>query len=322
MSHALEGQYRRLLRAYPQDYRRERGDEIIGTLMEAAAPDQRRPTVREAAALTLRGLQARVGAHRHRSRTQLWLGALRLAVLLLLTHATAVSVAHTGRVITDFAADGYVGLFSNLGYPLWTAFAVTALVAVARGRYATGLLATVAAFLTHLLIDTVGFHTDVDIVDGQEVFTVTPLTPGWIVDTAQFVFILPTTWPLPLAALMIIPLIRWRAPASARPLAWLLAVPVAVILLPTAFDATIRLQPWAPLAVGAGFLLWTAIDARASIAASALLLGPVLGTVCFYVVSDLGGSGPITVVWAGTYAIAALALLATGAVAAHRQTRI
>ena len=55
----LERSYRRLLWAYPRWYRRERGVELLSTLLDAAAPDQRRPTVREAVDLVLGGLRCR-----------------------------------------------------------------------------------------------------------------------------------------------------------------------------------------------------------------------------------------------------------------------
>jgi len=44
----LERRARALLRAYPAEYRRERGEEIIGTLLEAAPwrPVRRGPTAR------------------------------------------------------------------------------------------------------------------------------------------------------------------------------------------------------------------------------------------------------------------------------------
>lgn len=52
----LEAAYRRLLLAYPHDFRRHRGPEVITTLMDAARPEQQRPTGREAANLILSGL--------------------------------------------------------------------------------------------------------------------------------------------------------------------------------------------------------------------------------------------------------------------------
>jgi hypothetical protein len=51
--------YRRLLRAYPRWYRRERGAEMLTTLLDAAEPGQRRPHPRDALDLLLGGLRCR-----------------------------------------------------------------------------------------------------------------------------------------------------------------------------------------------------------------------------------------------------------------------
>jgi hypothetical protein len=55
----LAAAYRRLLLAYPPHYRRERGPELISTLLDAAPPDQQRPTWREAVDLIRGGLRCR-----------------------------------------------------------------------------------------------------------------------------------------------------------------------------------------------------------------------------------------------------------------------
>ncbi|GLW35914.1 hypothetical protein [Actinoplanes regularis] len=55
----LELSYRRLLLAYPRFYRRERGLEILTTLMDAAEPGQTRPSRGEAMYLLLIGLRYR-----------------------------------------------------------------------------------------------------------------------------------------------------------------------------------------------------------------------------------------------------------------------
>ena len=55
----LERSYRRLLCAYPGFYRRERGLEILTTLLDAAGPGQVRPSRGEAAYLLLIGLRCR-----------------------------------------------------------------------------------------------------------------------------------------------------------------------------------------------------------------------------------------------------------------------
>jgi hypothetical protein len=61
---SLERRGRLLLRAYPAAYRAQRGEEIIGTLLEATPAGRRSPTLRDGAALLIGGLRARVGQYR------------------------------------------------------------------------------------------------------------------------------------------------------------------------------------------------------------------------------------------------------------------
>jgi hypothetical protein len=56
---ALERHCRWLLLAYPAWYRRERAEEMLGTLLEASPPGRRWPTSRDARALIAGGLRAR-----------------------------------------------------------------------------------------------------------------------------------------------------------------------------------------------------------------------------------------------------------------------
>lgn len=49
----LESRYRRVLRVFPGRYRREREEELLGVLLSAASPGQRRPSSGEAAALVV-----------------------------------------------------------------------------------------------------------------------------------------------------------------------------------------------------------------------------------------------------------------------------
>ncbi|GAA4693381.1 hypothetical protein [Phytohabitans rumicis] len=322
MSHALEARYRRLLRAYPADYRSERGAEMIGTLMEAAGPDQRRPTAREAVALIVRGLQVRAGGNRRRSQAQTWLGALRLAVLLLLTYATAAALARAGAVVTDTIADGELGFIGNLGKPLALLLAVAALLAVARGRYAWGLLATAGATFVVLGVEILSYNTDVDFVAGEFTYTVNRWSPSWIVDGLPMSLILPEAWSLPVAALLTVPLLRWKVAAAGRPLAWLLAVPAAVVLLPTAYAVTTGLQPWATFAVMAGFLVWVAVDARGTLAGAALVLPLVLVPLNFYLWPSWVRTDELINASFWSYLAGMVALVAAGAVRARQQARI
>ncbi len=55
----LERRCRWLLCAYPAWYRRERGEEILGTLLEASPPGRKWPSVRDARALASGGLRVR-----------------------------------------------------------------------------------------------------------------------------------------------------------------------------------------------------------------------------------------------------------------------
>jgi hypothetical protein len=128
-------------------------------------------------------------------------------------------------------------------------------------------------------------------------------------------------WQLPLAILATMPMLWLRPAASARPTLWVLAIPAAAVLLPTQFDATLGLQPFASLAAVLGCLLWTVVDRRAPIAAGLLLLGPLLTLLSFYLpLFEYGrGQSPVMLV---TYAVTAGILLALGALLARRQVRL
>jgi hypothetical protein len=128
MSHILERRYRRLLRAYPKDYRAEHGEELIGTLMEAARPGAHRPSFRETLHLLAGGFTARVRATRAHGVPP-WTDGLHLGVLVVALATFAL-----------FPVLPYVN------YPEWTALGIFLMVALVRGwvRVAAP-LATVAA---------------------------------------------------------------------------------------------------------------------------------------------------------------------------------
>src|SRR6185295_5626507 len=91
----LRGRYRTLLRWYPTGYRAERGEEIVETYMDLAAPGQRRPHPRDVADLALGGVRQQLRAR----------GALGLAdalpIAAQLAMITAAGLAALWLVIAE-----------------------------------------------------------------------------------------------------------------------------------------------------------------------------------------------------------------------------
>jgi len=79
----LEARYRRLLRWYPPSYRGRHEDEILGVLMAAAQPGQRRPGARESLDLLWSALQIRTRMILRGAGSQPWADALAMAGVLL-----------------------------------------------------------------------------------------------------------------------------------------------------------------------------------------------------------------------------------------------
>lgn len=79
----LEKSYRRLLRWYPALYRHRHEEEILGVLMSAARPGQRRPGARESADLVWSALKIRIRMTTRRAGSQPWAAALALVGVLL-----------------------------------------------------------------------------------------------------------------------------------------------------------------------------------------------------------------------------------------------
>jgi hypothetical protein len=127
MSQRLERRYRWLLLAYPPDYRAAHGEEIIGTLLEAASPTQRFPSGREATGLLLGGLRTRARQAAAASPPRVWSDGLHLGVLLIV-------LANLSQAL-------------ELGRGPWTALVAVGAVAVLRGRTRTAMVATALAAL-------------------------------------------------------------------------------------------------------------------------------------------------------------------------------
>lgn len=282
MSDRLERRYRRLLRLYPKTYRQEHGAEILATLLDVAESGRPRPPRREIAALLLNALRVRFAATAG-SPGQGWLSALRAAVLVLVAHATAQSAARAGRAIFSEMLMGRTYPLTELGHPSAAVAGVLALVAIARGRYRLGIVLTAVAF------------------------AFAQWAMSWLPFDIRMV--LGEFWQLPIAALLTVPLLLRPPTPGRRPLAWLLAIPFALFLLPTAFDDSLGWQPYALFAVAAGCLAWSVVDARASVAGAALLLGPSLSLLSYALPGWVDGlQGGFRVLLAAYLAVAAVSV--------------
>lgn len=265
MTATLERRYRRLLLAYPETYRRRRGDELLSTLMELSEPGQRWPAPRQARALLLAGVRVRAGIDQVPSTAHAWRDGARAALVLLLTWQIITQVWVVELARADLRESGDTVSWHLLGGPAATVLvAGAALLTLLAGRYRPGvalaLLTPVAAVLP-------------------------PLNTTW--DTFSVFQIL--CWWLPVAALAA-PLLRRPAPGG--PWRWLLTIPLLVLasaLLPLlglglaalviALVLLAACLGWAAMidprpAIALGLLLLTAIPLV--VVSASLLLVPVL----------------------------------------------
>ncbi|MEU4779950.1 hypothetical protein [Micromonospora sp. NPDC023633] len=145
----LERRYHRLLRAYPADYRRARGAEIVDTYLDLAGPERRWPSPADAADLLRGGLRQRLRA----AGAADLIPGVRLAAVLAFLTATALAGAWSGLELHPPMAQWgvpHAGPFVSLGIGVWAAWLLAAAVhAAAPGRWtrhavALALLLTVA----------------------------------------------------------------------------------------------------------------------------------------------------------------------------------
>jgi hypothetical protein len=180
----LEQRARNLLRVYPPGYRADRGEEIIGTLLEATPPGRNWPPARDISSLAVGGIRAR----RHANQRAGVAASLRQAAILGITLyllglmlnmlaryltpvfslgpepepddwrlllaffllATALAGAWSGRrrlTVASAAAGGAAGVCSWPGWfqPAWTEPGWTRTAAL--GQYATVPLLSLAALV-------------------------------------------------------------------------------------------------------------------------------------------------------------------------------
>jgi hypothetical protein len=255
-----------LMTAYPTEYRRERGEEIIGTLLDTTPQGRGWPLARDVLALIIGGLRARGAANRRLSTA----ADIRLGVLLgvaielsacaagfLMDFVTSPAVLGTAH---DTAASGWRELLAGL----LTAAAVTCAWRGRRRLLAVSASAAAAAVIWLLI------HQPVHDSGGTTVTTLSAGVAGSLL--------------LCLAALVL--LVRQTERPSPSWL-WLIGLMVATEILPWLVPGNVVVHSWLLpallLTIVIVSIAWIAIDAR-----------PALGVATFlalYVVAILG-EGP------------------------------
>jgi hypothetical protein len=234
----LERRCRLLLRAYPAAYRRDRGEEIIGTLLEATPAGRNWPLARDIRGLVMGGLRARAALNRRQTTA----ANLRIAVLAgaggYLAFSAVVYLIVGMRLLTGPTVHGQAG---------WAALAVAVLVGVAVA------VAWVSSRKAPLVAATVAAAVAVS------------LTGAW----RHVAF----GWPVTeLACLAALALFAGRAERPGRrwlwPVALMAALPLVASFVPGAGTVVFGVL------ATAGFLslLCVVIDARPAIAMAAFLL--------------------------------------------------
>jgi hypothetical protein len=125
----LERRGRWLLRAYPAWYRRERGEEMVATLLEASGPGRRWPSARDTRALLMGGLRVRATRNQRLTTAASLRQAVQLGAALVLLWLVAINLT------SDILSWAHV-YASNSGTGHWFAYGVLGLAAVAAAWFA------------------------------------------------------------------------------------------------------------------------------------------------------------------------------------------
>jgi hypothetical protein len=227
----LERRCRWLLRAYPGWYRRERGEEMLATLLEASQPGQNWPSARDSRALIMGGLRIRA-AQDQRLTTA---ANLRLAVQLGATLTVLSLVADEGS--SDVLSWTHV-YSPNVGTGYSFAYAVLGLAAVVAAWLAPRPVAAVIALTAAAAW----------VYWGDRVMAILPA--GLLVTLAVLVFLgerLPRSWLWLAGAFFAVDVLQQL---TAIPRLYFLFVPLTVV-------------PWILLGL---VVLWAVVDARPAVA--------------------------------------------------------
>jgi hypothetical protein len=238
---SLEHGYRRLLRAYPAWYRRERGEEILDTLLAAAPHGRTWPSLRDCGALILGGLRVRAGQNTRLTTT----ANLRLAVLFGVALCLATEVSGDLGVLASIGM-GWLHLAPR-PFVLVVVRGLVMLAAVGAAWFAPRPVVAAISLIAVATISLIAIAVDGYRWQGA----------WWLLSE-----------PAMLAALALLALGKERMP---RCWLWLLGVELAAQTLrwlpyrsPSFLFGALNDLPWVILAA---VVLWAVVDARPAIAA-------------------------------------------------------
>jgi hypothetical protein len=272
----LERRGRWLLRAYPAWYRRERGDEMVATLLEASAPGRRWPSARDTRALLIGGLRVRAAQNRRLTTAASLRLAAQLGAALALLWLIAINLT------SDLLSWAHVYV-PNASTGHWFAYGVLALAAVAAAWFAPRLVVAALALAAAAAWEF------------WAVRVIAILPAGLLIILAVLVCRgerMPRSWLWLAGGLFTVDLLQGFTPA---PLLYFLYQPLVFV-------------PWIILGV---VVVWAAVDARPAMAVAVYLAciypGSILLTYAAY------GGWP-AVLWQWYLPQAGVAVLAAGSV--------
>ncbi|EXG80614.1 hypothetical protein [Cryptosporangium arvum] len=248
--HALERRYARVLRLYPAAYRRDRGSELMATLLESAG-DRTRPSANEVGSLLLGALRAHAGPEPRSVRSSRRT-VYRVAALTLLVSAVASAPV---RIAADLASGAPVNqwLFAyDVPDLVASPLVLIALVAALRGSYRTAVASAVGAA----------------VVNASFVALTSAGASG------EFLLHLG-------AAAMLLPLVGEAPRPASGLLRYLPLAPIVLLIadrvaLGASSEVAAVLYVVGPLVLSALAALWAAVDERVAMAFGLVLLSELL----------------------------------------------
>ncbi len=149
-SDVLEKRYRMLLRAYPADYRRERADELIDTLIGDEPTTRRWPSAREAASLVRGGLRVYGGGAAPRPTAVLFWQGIHLGALAVLALGVLIGLDDIVEAFQFGGLSDPLTVLRNQG--IHEIVLIAALVALVAGRARTAAVLAVTAAVVPTVI--------------------------------------------------------------------------------------------------------------------------------------------------------------------------